>query len=334
MDNSKICLYFNARNETRIVELINHYLYLGFDYFIIFDDNSDIPIIDVLSENKIDLTNFTIIKNTFYKNIKDVYSSSHWTSLILPILKEKKIDYLLHIDADEILYMRDFLNIKDLISFYQPFDRIHIDWVIFGQFIKNNHSSSIINSFNKSEEYIKDFNKGIQGKSLVKVSSLDISLDNIKKQVCPHFLNIKHGSIVKDLNNDTFNIKNNLTVKTLDAPLYLAHYSHQDIESYILRKICSDLHIEVYYHKFVNNDVRKELLLNLKAYSSDIIECVYNTDYYKEFKKSKTDLGETFFILVGAAISTYDYVTKSFTIDNSKVSEFHEKIKQNYFLNK
>jgi len=324
MTNYKTCIYVNVRNEPCIIELIQHYLCLGFDYFIIFDDNSDKPVLDLLIENKMDLSLFSILKNDYYANIKEVYSGNHWATLIVPILKEKNIEYLFHIDADEILYAKNFKNINDLISYYQPFDRLHIDWVIFGDFVKNNDSSSIIHTFKRSEEYLRSCNKGIQGKSICKVSSLETN--TIDKHICPHVLKLKENSLHKNYNNELFDIQNNIQIKTMDAPLYLAHYSHQDIENYISRKICSDLHIEVYYNKFVNNEVRKDLLKNLKQHKSDIIECVFNRENFINFKNSKSELGETFFIIVGAAINTYSYVTKLLSIENSSVCDFNKEL--------
>jgi len=325
MSKYKTCIYINVRNEPCIIELIQHYLFIKFNYFIIFDDNSDKPVLDVLTENNMDLNLFSILKNEYYANIKDVYSGNHWATLILPILKEKNIDYLFHIDADEILYMKDFNDINELISNYQPFDRLHVDWVIFGDRLKNNNSTSIINTFLKSEEYLRSCNKGIQGKSICKVSSLYITPDH--KHICPHVLKLKDDSIQKNYKNEKFDVQCNYNVKTIEAPLYLAHYSHQDVENYVGRKICSDLHLEVYYSKFVNNKIRKELLTNLNRHKSDIIECVLNNEYFIKFKRSNPDLGETFFIIVGAAINTYKHVTNLLTIHNTMVYEFNAKIR-------
>ena len=327
MSNYKTCLYVNVRNEPCIIELIQHYICLGFEYFIVFDDNSDKPVIDVLTENNIDLTMFSILKNTYYTNIKDVYSGKHWATLIVPILKEKNIDYLFHIDADEILYMKDFTNIHDLINYYQPFDRLHIDWVIFGDFLKNNTSSRVVDTFTRSEEYLRSCKNGIQGKSICKVSSLDIN-DN-DNHICPHVIKLKTSSIQKNYKNTVFDIQSDDKIKTIEAPIYLAHYSHQDIENYITRKICSDLHLEVYYNKFVSNEVRKDLLTNLKKYKNDIIECVFKRDYFIHFKSLNMDLGETFFIIVRAAINTYDYVTNLLIIQNTNVFDFNTKIRVN-----
>jgi len=282
----------------------------------------------MLMQENMDMTRFTILQNTYYTNIKDVYSGKHWATLIMPILLEKRIDYLFHIDADEILFMRNFVSIKDLIAHYQPFDRLHIDWVIFGDHIKTNDSYSIIQPFKKSEEFLRTCNKGIQGKSLVKVASLAISTSD--SHICPHLLRIKPESLQKNCFNSVFDVKDTLSIRTVDAPLYLAHYSHQDIDGYISRKICSDLHLEVYYHSFVSNELRKDLLSQLHFYKSDIIESVYNPEYFTDFRKRKEirdSVDPTFLIIVGAAIHTYQYVTKLLKIENTDVQEFHEKIK-------
>jgi len=184
----KVGLYIPVKNETRLVEFINHYMYLGFDYFIIYDDSSDTPVLQMLEMNHFDLEKFSVL-NHFYKRDRSngyhcLTNMKHWANVILPVAIEKNIDYLLHVDADEILFIKNFTNIKDFITHYSPFDIIYINWVLFGENMRKNDSLSMINTFTKCEENLWN-----SGKSLVKVSSLDIH--NQDKWLCPHILNIK-----------------------------------------------------------------------------------------------------------------------------------------------
>jgi hypothetical protein len=318
----KVGIYIPLKNETRIVELINYYMYLNFDYFILFDDNSEIPISEILETNNFDLNNFSIIINNYYMSIKEIYSEKHWFNLILPILFEKEIDYLLHIDADEILYIKNFTNIKDVIHHFSPFDRIHINWVCFGGNVKYNNSLSIINTFTKCEENLQKV-----GKSLVKVSSLKINYQN--GYVCPHILKIKENSIEKDINNNIIDLKND-SIKTTEANMYIAHYSHQDIENYVSRKLCSSLHLEVYYSHLYNIKTKQKLLLNLNKYKNKIIEGIYDSNNSNTIINEIKDVNDpNFFILFNAAISTYSYVYNNLTCDNYDVINFYKKIKKN-----
>jgi len=317
----KVALYTPIRNETRIVEFITHYVLLGFDYFILFDDNSDKPISDVLSENNFDLNMFKVIKNVFYKDIKGIYLGSHWHKLILPILYEMQMDYLFNIDADEILYLKNYTNIKDLINSYSPFDSIYINWLCIGDNIKTNDSDSVINTFTRCPNTLFPV-----GKSLVKVSSL--SIDGTENFICPHFIKLKQNSMRKDIYNTIYDSKNiNLSVS--QAPIYLAHYLYQDITTYVERKVCSDLHIEVYYYHVSEYNMRTKLLSNLKKYKEQIIDCVYNNcsdlQIIEMFKEVDD---EAFFDFVKSVVNRYNHVLFDKNMSkNLNVINFHDQLK-------
>lgn len=273
----KVALYLHVKNEHRLVELINHYMYLGFDHFIIYDDNSDIPVFRMLKMNHFDLSKFSVMNHN-YNNSEELRNQRHWANIIIPVLTKKNIDYLLFIDADEILFIKNFTNIKDFINHYSPFDIIYINWVWFGENIRNNDSLSIINTFNKCEEKIWK-----SGKSLVKVSSLDIQ--NQDKYICPHSLNIKPNSIHKDINNKVligYEEAYHTNMKTKDAPIYLAHYILQDIETFISRKLLTELYLVTYYYN-------KDFIFYLKKYKSEIIDSVYNNNLNKNNFDYKND---------------------------------------------
>ena len=304
----KTAIYTPIRNELRIVEFINYYLKLGFDYFILFDDNSDIPITKILKDNNFNMNMFSVIQNIYYKDIKGIYSCKHWAELICPVLHKENIDYLLHVDADEFLYSRHFNNIKQIIENYSPFDRLHVNWVCFGGLLKKNESLSLINTFTRSEDFLQ-----LNGKSLVKLSSLDVT--DISSYICPHFLKMKSNSIQKDIQNNNFSLEK-LNIKTIDAPMYIAHYSHQDIEGYIDRKTSSDLHLEVYYSHIVDKNNRQRIINKIKKYRNEIINSVYykNCDFIKNIYE-KEDV--PFNILVNAFVNTYEHLIDMYKIDNN-----------------
>jgi len=226
----RVALYVPIKNELRILEFINYYILLGFDYFILFDDNSDIPLSDIIKNNNLDLNMFHIIKNIYYKNINNIYSGKHWSELIMPVLLKQNIDYLLHIDADEFLYSKNFFNIKDIINFYDPFDIVFIRWLVFGSNIKKNDSDSIINVITNSSNVLSN-----TGKSLVKVSALNI---NNNTHVCPHLIPCK--GIKKNFDNkaliwDKYELGK--TINKKDVDIYIAHYNFQDIETFTFRSL-------------------------------------------------------------------------------------------------
>jgi hypothetical protein len=110
----KFALATSSKNEKHIIEWFNYYIKIGIDYFIIFDDLSDISIQQTFNENNIDKSKYTIVRNTdrnnLYENIDQCYivhrcySPEYWQKHFIPKLLEKNIEYVLYVDLDEFLF--------------------------------------------------------------------------------------------------------------------------------------------------------------------------------------------------------------------------------------
>ena len=244
----KFAIFAAARNEKHIIEWLNYYIKVGFDYFYIFDDLSDKPIEEVFNENNIDKKIYSIYRKEsneyLYENINSniqniTYSKNFWMNYLIPDLKNKNIDFVFQIDIDEFLFLNTFKNINGLAEHYMPFDVLKINWVLFGSNkLFENNTNSIINTFNKSDT---NFCKATGGlKSLTRISKIDIE----KNQYGPHCLPILKNSIVKNIFNNILPTYEKITEPTPFLSdnemyfnnIYIAHYACQDYKTFIKRK--------------------------------------------------------------------------------------------------
>jgi len=233
----KTCLYTTIKNESRIIEFVNYYIKIGIDYFIFLDDNSTENVKTVLLKNNIDRNIFTVLY-VGGRNFFEVYcTATHWKNEILPILNEKRVDYLLYLDADEFLCLNNFKNINETIHFYSPFDSLKINWLIFGSCkMRENKSKSIIYTFNKSDDHLSPYVK-----CLTRVSAIDTTgiVGNN-----PHVLNVRNNGITKNVLNTIVGKNENRLIEPVgihykSSPVYIAHYLLQDVFTYIDRKMTS-----------------------------------------------------------------------------------------------
>jgi hypothetical protein len=249
----KICLATSSKNEKHIIEYINYYVKIGIDYFIIYDDLSDIPIEQIFTENNIDKSIYTIFRNNNTNNlysdltqryiVHKCYHPETWKNLIIPKLIEKNMDYVLYIDLDEFLHINHFKNIQELVLDYLPFDVLKINWLFFGSnnLLKNDGVNNIVDLFTKSDDKLCSGSGAL--KTITKVSS--ISTDKSVFQYGPHTLPVIKNAVVKDIEkNIQLSYGNNLNhdtppllTSTFSNKIYLAHYSCQDVTSFVKRKL-------------------------------------------------------------------------------------------------
>jgi len=274
----RIGLYINIKNELRMVEFIKYYLKIGIDYFIIFDDDSEKNIKDVLEENNIDNKIYSLLYSNGRNFMRDVYNTNTlWKNEIIPILKDKNIDYVLQVDADEFLFINKFSNIRDLVNYYEPFDSLKINWLIFGSnYILKNNSDSVINCFLRSSKKLSWYVK-----SLTKVSSIVTD-----KYHSSHVIAVKDGSILKNSLNKIISKENagNIQegeVKHFDydkVPTYIAHYMLQDPFSYIERKILTPMFLNVSQHYYITNDIIENIKKNKNEFAYFLSKNLILTD--------------------------------------------------------
>jgi hypothetical protein len=304
----RIAIFSPARNEKHIIEWVNYYIKIGFDYFIIYDDFSDKPIQEVFNENNIEPRLYKIIRadsRQYYLNINDKnhnqnvsYSTFFWKNNVLPELVKNNIEYVFHIDIDEFLYLNTFKNVQELVQYYQPFDVLKINWVIFGSAgLLENTSNSVINTFNKCNPIFSKTTGGL--KSLTKVSQIDTHM-NIS-QYGPHCLPILKNSIVKNIVNNVLPTYDKIIEETpfllendsYKNNIYIAHYACQDLKTFVKRKFTNKSNIEWMMSGFIKIKSKKEAYEYVDFISANVDEFAEYLYYKKRrIEKEKNELFE------------------------------------------
>jgi hypothetical protein len=232
----KTGIYVRNKDEANIIEFMEHYYSIGFEFILMLDDYSKIHPSLVIGDKfqgkyKIIRIDSSIIYNhDSYSSINaNLREGGVFDTYILPEIKNY-MDYCLYIDMDEYLVIKKYKNINAVIEFYQPFDQLKINWILFGnndiKFCED--LSKLKPLFTKSE---LKFNQHV--KSLVKVNS-------IKHNNNPHIFNV---------NGITKNVLNQITVESpfegymtnfcfKEIDIYIAHYITLDTTSCVKRRYC------------------------------------------------------------------------------------------------
>jgi len=310
MKKYKLAIYSPVKDETRLKEWILYYKKLEIDLFIILDDFSKIS--PKVYFEELNMTNYVIVKGdkpnwdykTLKRNVEGSYSRTKvFDNHIIPICKKHNIDYLLHFDSDEFLYLNKFKNIQEMLHHYQPFDELNINWLIFSDMcLKENKTNSLIKSSNKSGKYLNHYTK-----SIIKVSSIITGRN-------AHNCLIKENSVIKNiLNKIISSLENNCVVNIgkfsyKKAPIFIAHYVYKDITNYVEKKLIkidgnfTGIFSKWYFSDPDNVEIRKEkqdLIKYHTEHKNDLIDYIYSLrtkdeinikkleNKHKVFKKNK-----------------------------------------------
>jgi dTDP-4-amino-4,6-dideoxygalactose transaminase len=259
---NKVCLFAPCYNETNIIEWMDYHFKCGFELIVIYDDQSTIPVKNVISSyGKFNENKYIILENIVPQYFSGEQNNCKYTNgcvRSIPFFQEikqymKDCTHCLSIDIDEYLYLGQFNNIQELINHYEPFDQLYMYWKTFKSLVKYS-TPTLIENFtysNSSVEYI--------GKCLIKLSKT-------KGQTSPHVFDFPENAIVypndnynyiyKDIFNTYFtgyfqnkglpsakeymetffeNCKQNNNVP------YIAHYKNQSIETFLKRRFIDRL---------------------------------------------------------------------------------------------
>lgn len=128
----------NVKDEHNLNEWIKYHLLLGFDFILLWDDFSKLPI--QCQHEKV-----RVIREHFNKN--DYMTNS------VAFAKQNGFDWIIHLDVDEYLYLGVNVRLTDFINTFGGDDimAIFFPWVMFG--------SNNINVLNPKGSCLKPFVK-------------------------------------------------------------------------------------------------------------------------------------------------------------------------------
>jgi len=268
-------VYVKNKDEMNIIEFMEHYYSLGFDYIVMLDDHSQIHPSCVIGDKfegkyKIIQIEKNII-DTFPRPIDYLNDARIFHIYILPELKEY-MDYCLNVDMDEYLVIRKFKNINEVIDFYQPFDQLKINWLFFGNnnIKKNDDLCKLKPLFTKSGAKMENMVK-----SFVKVNSIITG-------GCSHTYNIDgiNKNVLNNITPDYFPSDTNVWgLSFTEVNLYIAHYIAQDTYTFVKRRFGR---YTAYYESVKNiehlivNIIEREKLVNYTNNNiNDIVDYVH-----------------------------------------------------------
>lgn len=213
-------LFSNMRDERNVLEWVSYHLLLGFDKIIIFDHASKIPIGTVFHGYKIPQLEVHRFKD-------ENMNKGMFMGVALNMAKKRNASWLLYLDADEYLVLRNHTNIRDFLKDYDNCNSIGINWVFFGSnYLERNPSDFLINDFIRCSA---EGNKHV--KTIAKISA-------IVRGGSPHHWLLQKGLVMHNTAKQIMPTGpfNNAT-KGIQDPAYIHHYYAQSYETYMDRKI-------------------------------------------------------------------------------------------------
>lgn len=160
---TSICLL--AKNENNYINewLDWHLNKLKFDHVYIYDNESDIPIIDSVDKIYHDRITFLVWRKCDYGLIMQDACYRHF---IRTFKNENK--WVAFIDADEFIRTIDNIPINDFLIEYEPYNGLFIEWLMYnanGQYLES--AEPVRERFKTTIDYS---NKPFTGKCIIKVN--------------------------------------------------------------------------------------------------------------------------------------------------------------------
>ena len=260
-DTNSVYLFTNARDETNIAEWIAHHLLLGFDKIFVFDHLSSESIASKLGTNfdgKLTVKRVEGSGNIKLKLMKDAVN----------IANSNNVSWMLYLDADEFLLLKNYNNVKNYLINFTQADSIGINWLFFGTSgYKEQPKGLITENFIRSEIRL---NKHV--KSFVRPCS-------VKDVTNPHFYIISNPNRCYSGNKTRMLMGafNPQPLPFIKSSAYIAHYYTQSEEEHLRRKgrplddgslnKSNDFpHIHSVYNNVANNQLKNKYSEKIKSF--------------------------------------------------------------------
>jgi hypothetical protein len=142
--------------------------------------------------------------------------------------KTNNYEWMLYLDGDEFLYLRDDTTIDDFLKKYGNVDQIGINWLLFGSNYLETEPPGIRNYYTKSNRFLDR-----HVKSFVKPSC-------VEKSVNPHYYLLVDGTKTVAWDGNEFHgpfYGEGIQIDKNRCNAYVAHYFSQCYDVYKKRKI-------------------------------------------------------------------------------------------------
>jgi hypothetical protein len=231
IQNIKIGLFVNARDEKNMVEWAAHHLLLGFDVIYIFDHKSTIPLDGQFDKFNTGSKKVFVERTEVEGAIKDILLVK-----AVEYATHMNLDWFIYLDADEffIINSNNITNIKELISLYPDADSVSFNWLLFGS---NHHINEpegfIIENYTRSEVKLNNSLKTfLRPTEFLSPNGHRSEVKNINKAF--H----ENGSCFNVLHHP-FLVNRHFTneIEYYNTNAYVAHYIVQSEETYVRRKL-------------------------------------------------------------------------------------------------
>jgi hypothetical protein len=126
-----ICLIIKDENEY-LEEWLQHHKNIGFNYFIIYDNQSKISVNRYLLKNNISEKGITLINWDDNKHGSQLRAYKHCCDNF-----KELYDYIAFIDTDEFLMLKTHKTIQEFINATHKFDGLGIYWRMYGMNMTN-----------------------------------------------------------------------------------------------------------------------------------------------------------------------------------------------------
>jgi hypothetical protein len=197
--------------------------FLGFDFIHIFDHKSKQPIKELFKPNP----KLRINRNDTDGAIKGIFMET-----AIKIAKKENYEWMMYLDADEFLFLRNYDTIHDFVKSYGDINQIGFNWIMFGSnYLDQEPEGMMLDNYIRCNPKIN-----IHIKSVGKVSSI-LSFNSAH---CYHVNSIEKS--VYAYQNKRFKTSNSFwndipNKSYTDLPAYICHYINQAFSVYKQRRL-------------------------------------------------------------------------------------------------
>ena len=172
--NMKVAIIAIAKNENLYInEWLDYHFKLGFDNIIVCDNDDELILKDIISDDRVIIEDYTKMKNVQHPAYRQMYKKY-----------KSQYDWFLFIDIDEFLVMENHTNVKEFISSFG--DDVECIKLCYKHFTDNEELDVIDGNYNVFDRFKTEVK--LRCDSLVKQFIKNTIDDNSMEHFYQHYL--------------------------------------------------------------------------------------------------------------------------------------------------